>query len=194
VQNSSTLKQLFIPCGPKDQTPVESRPDVLLFTSQPFTQPTAVCGTLCGCVPLCAVCVSVGVKGNRARRHSPGPKKLLWTRTTITSTQTHHTTTHKPPNTSLTTFQRRSAVLIQEREQTRTCAHTRRRQSHAHTHTHTHAPKRRVITHAHTTHPNPHHTRTNTLPCRKKHSVYAQTRQHNTHHHRANQCNLFCIE
>ena len=37
---------LILKCGPKDQTPVESRPDVLVFTSAPLKEPLVLTGPL----------------------------------------------------------------------------------------------------------------------------------------------------
>jgi len=37
---------LILKCGPKDQSSVESRPDVLIFTSEPLKEPLAVTGPL----------------------------------------------------------------------------------------------------------------------------------------------------
>ena len=37
-------RQLTLPAGPKDQRPIENRPDVLVFTSEPLTAPLEVTG------------------------------------------------------------------------------------------------------------------------------------------------------
>jgi len=36
--------ELFLPCGPRDQTSLESRQDVITFTSQPLSEDTAIVG------------------------------------------------------------------------------------------------------------------------------------------------------